>query len=202
MIKNIIFDFGDIFINLDKAATLRELDHLGMKEPDPNLMELFLAYEKGIFSTEEFIEHVRPFFPEATDENLKMAWNAILLDFPDYRIEFLESLVANDTYRLFLLSNTNELHIDWIKNNISFYNEFKQCFNAFYLSHEIHLRKPTPAIFNFVLDQHQLQASETLFIDDTKANTDTAKKLGIHIWNNDPKKDDITHLFEIKSNLF
>ena len=51
MIKNIIFDFGDIFINLDKAATLRELNHLGMKEPDPKLTELFLAYEKGSLQT-------------------------------------------------------------------------------------------------------------------------------------------------------
>ena len=100
------------------------------------------------------------------------------------------------------MSNTNESHINWIKEHISFYQDFKSCFDAFYLSHEIHLRKPNEDIFKFVLEKHQLHPSETLFIDDTIANTKTAKQLGIHVWNNNPRTEDIVNLFTIKPDLF
>ena len=79
---------------------------------------------------------------------------------------------------------------------------FKNCFDAFYLSQEIHLRKPNSEIYNFVLDTHQINPKEILFIDDTKENTESAKKIGIHSWNIIPKKEDIVDLFILKKDLF
>ncbi|MCK8523985.1 HAD family phosphatase [Aquimarina sp. D1M17] len=202
MIKNIIFDFGDVFINLDKPATLTELSKLGEINDWKDLTKVNQLYETGEISTEEFLQHYHNEFPNATKEQLIDAWNAILIDFPEYRLDFLEELSSKQEFNLILLSNTNALHINWIKENISFYNRFKSCFKSFYLSHEIHLRKPNTNIFEFVLEQHQIQPSETIFIDDTKENTDAAFSLGIHVWNNNPKTEDITNLFTIKSNLF
>ncbi len=82
------------------------------------------------------------------------------------------------------------------------FQRFKNCFDAFYFSQEIHLRKPNSDIYNFVLDKHKINPTESLFIDDTKENTDSAKKLGIHTWNIIPKKEDVVDLFNIKKNLF
>ncbi|MBQ4804816.1 HAD family phosphatase [Aquimarina sp. MMG015] len=202
MIKTIIFDFGDVFINLDKSATIRELTKLGLPLFTKDLEHLNESYETGEITTTDFINHYQKLLPDVSERKIINAWNAILNDFPEHRLEFLQKLFKNKTYKLILLSNTNELHINWIKENIPFYYDFKSCFHKFYLSHEINLRKPNLDIFEFVLDKHQLNPSETLFIDDTFANTTAAQELGINIWNNDPKKEDVTNLFTIKSNLF
>ncbi|MBP2833920.1 HAD family phosphatase [Aquimarina sp. U1-2] len=202
MIKTIIFDFGDVFINLDKNAIFKELSALGIFDFNAELQELNTLYETGKITTATFLDHYQTLFPEASKTALIQAWNAILLDFPRYRLDFLEKLSAKQHYQLILLSNTNELHIKAIKETVPFYETFKSCFDAFYLSHEIQLRKPNADIFRFVLEQHQIQPHETLFIDDTPENTIAAAQLGIHTWNNDPKTQDIINLFTIKSHLF
>lgn len=202
MIKTIIFDFGDVFINLDKSATIRELTKLGLPLFTKDLEHLNESYETGEITTTDFINNYQKLLPDVSERKIINAWNAILKDFPKHRLEFLQKLSKERTYKLILLSNTNELHIDWIKENIPFYYDFKSCFHTFYLSHEINLRKPNLDIFQFVLDNHQLNPTETLFIDDTFVNTTAAKELGINTWNNDPKKEDVTNLFTIKSNLF
>ena len=202
MIKNIIFDFGDVFLNLDKIATLKAFSLLGDFQVTSKIQEINNLYEVGKISTTQFLESYQRIFPKASKNQLIQAWNAILLDFPKYRLDFLQDLALKRDYKLILLSNTNELHIDWVKENISFYETFKSCFHSFYLSHEIHLRKPNSDIFKFVLEEHKISPHQTIFIDDTKENTDSAAKLGIHIWNNNPKTEDITNLFTIKSDLF
>jgi len=78
------------------------------------------------------------------------------------------------------------------------YNTFKNCFDHFYLSHEMKMRKPNTDIFAYVLKKHSLVAQETLFVDDTKENTAAAKRLGIQVWNLIPQQDDIIHLFNQK----
>jgi len=202
MIKNIIFDFGDVFINLDKPAIYRAFSTLGDIEITPEIEEINTLYEIGKITTNDFLEKYQNIFPNSTKQQRIDAWNSILIDFPEYRLEFLKNLAAKKKYKLILLSNTNELHINWIKENITFYAAFKSCFDSFYLSHEIHLRKPNSDIFKFVLNQDNIQPDQTIFIDDTKENTDAAAALGIHTWNNNPKTDDIVHLFTQKSDLF
>ncbi|PKP24995.1 MAG: haloacid dehalogenase [Bacteroidetes bacterium HGW-Bacteroidetes-2] len=198
MIKTLLFDFGDVFLNLDKPATFRELQKLGVKEFTSEMLQWNQAYEKGALTTETFIENYQNAFPLVSKKSLLQAWNAILLDFPPRRLKFLQKLSQENSFLLILLSNTNEIHIDWVKKNIEQFDAFKSCFNAFYLSHEIELRKPETKIYQFVLDQHHLKPEEVLFIDDTKENTDAAKKLGFQVWNLKPKKEDITDLFKRK----
>lgn len=198
MIKNIIFDFGDVFINLDKEATYKELAKLGITSISEDMIFTYHQYEMGLISTDEFVGFYQNKFPQLQREELITAWNAILLDFPLHRLAFLKELVASKKYRIFLLSNTNELHISWIQNNwgMELYNDFKSCFGQFYLSHEINFRKPNTNIYEFVLNENNLKASETIFIDDTKENTDSASKLGIHVWNNNPATEDVVNLLK------
>ncbi|QTE22700.1 HAD-IA family hydrolase [Polaribacter cellanae] len=202
MIKNIIFDFGDIFINLDKMATYKAMAKLGVTEITEEMMEVYHRYEKGLMSTEGFIKFFHDKF-NIPKNNLVHAWNAILLDFPKERLSFLQELAASKKYRLFLLSNTNDLHIKWVQNSLGaqFYNDFKNAFEQFYLSHEINFRKPDTNIYEFVLKENSLKAAETLFVDDLEENTISANSLGIHTWNLIPNVDDVTELFEKNKQL-
>jgi len=202
MIKTLLFDFGDVFLNLDKEATNRELKKFGAKEFTPEMQLLNNQYEKGLITSGEFISSYQKWFPEVSKNQLIDAWNAILLDFPKHRILFLEQLAASQEYQLLLLSNTNEIHINWVKENIHCFERFKKCFEKFYLSHEINLRKPDASIYEFVLKDNQIHPENTFFIDDTTANTDAAGSLGFITWNINPKKEDITDLFIKYSHLF
>lgn len=203
MIKTLIFDFGDVFINLDKEGAMENaLNLFEIETLSEEHIAINALYEQGLLSTDEFITFYLENFPDLTKKDIIEAWNYILLDFPKKRLQFIKKLAQENTYKLILLSNTNELHINWIKENISFYEEFKNCFDVFYLSHDIQLRKPNEAIFKFVLKENNLKADDCLFIDDTKENTDAAALLNINIWNNNPKTEDITDLFLIKKDLF
>ncbi len=202
MIKTIIFDFGDVFINLDKPATLRAMEKYNIKEISDNIYQKNLDYEMGLISSEEFLQTYLSEFNHLEEEQIINSWNAILIDFPKYRYEFLKKLSEEKDYQLILLSNTNEIHIEWVKENVPFFEDFKRCFDAFYLSHEINFRKPNPAIYEFVLKNHNLKPAECLFIDDTKENSEAAASLGIHTWNLEPTREDVIDLFIAKQDLF
>jgi len=202
-IKNIIFDFGDIFINLDKIGAMKNaLELFDVTELTSEMIQVNIEYEKGLITTEAFLTFYTNEYPSISKSEIIKTWNYMLLDFPLHRLDFIKQV--SKKYRCFLLSNTNEMHIDWIKNDwgMELYNEFKNCFEQFYLSHEMNMRKPDTNIYEFVLNENNLIASETLFIDDTKENTDTTTALGIHSWNLISGKEDVVDLFSLKSDIF
>ena len=196
MIDTIIFDFGDIFINLDKEATISGLKKLGMTEWNAEFDRLNLLFETGDISHEDFLKGFQEQLPNASIEEILEAWNAVLLDFPLYRLEFLQML--SKKYRLFLLSNTDSIHIETFENKsgTSFYSDFYQCFEKVYFSFEIGMRKPNPEVFKYLINKHELSPKRTLFVDDKKENTDSAAVLGFHIWNLQVGKEDVVDLFE------
>jgi putative hydrolase of the HAD superfamily len=198
MINSIIFDFGDIFINLDKEAPIAAFTKLGLKEWTEDLKILNLSFEKGKISELQFIEGIQKHIPNASIDEIRSAWNTVLLDFPLYRLEFLQML--SQKYRLFLLSNTDAIHIDTFqhKSGITFYREFYQCFERVYFSFELGMRKPDPEIFNHLIKKHDLTPKRTLFIDDKKENTDSALALGFQVWNLQVGKEDVVQLFDKK----
>jgi putative hydrolase of the HAD superfamily len=202
-IKTLIFDFGDVFINLDKEGAMQNaLNLFQLDSFDADMIETNIQFEIGKISSLEFIAFYKSKFPKLSETEILDAWNFILRDFPEYRLDFIQNLATSNAYKLILLSNTNDLHIDFVKQNVPFFEDFKNCFDMFYLSQEIHLRKPNADIFDFVLRENRLISSECLFIDDTKDNTETADKLGFKTWNIDETKEDIVDLFHIKKELF
>ncbi len=198
MIDTIIFDFGDIFINLDKDATPLALKKLGLKEWNSNLDALNLDFEKGKISETEFMIGFQNYIPNATINQIRESWNAILLDFPLYRLEFLQML--SQKYRLFLLSNTDSIHIERFqhKAGIPFYRDFYQCFEKVYFSFELGMRKPDSAIFEFVIKEHNLLPKNTLFVDDNLQNIESAEKLGLQVWHLQKGEEDVIDLFANK----
>lgn len=198
MIDTIIFDFGDIFINLDKQATIDGLERLGLSSWNEDLDQLNISFEKGQISRDAFLLGIQKQIPNATIDEILMAWNAVLLDFPLYRLEFLQLL--SKKFRLFLLSNTDAIHIDHFeqREGASFYGDFYQCFEKVYFSYEMGMRKPDAEIYTTLINRHELALKRTLFVDDKKDNTDAAKALGLHVWNLQVGEEDVIELLDKK----
>jgi putative hydrolase of the HAD superfamily len=198
MINTIIFDFGDIFINLNKEGSINEFKKLGLDGPNEELIKMNDLFEKGLISEKQFIESFQKFIPNASTDEIVMAWNTLIDDFPLYRLEFLQMLKLK--YRLFLLTNTDAIHIDYFEQKVgrTFSSDFYQCFEKVYYSFEMGKRKPDPSVFSYILNKHDLSPKRTLFVDDKKVNTDTAKELGIQVWNLQVGQEDVVDLFEKK----
>ena len=198
MIKTLIFDFGDVFINLDKQATIASI---WSRYPDfklnSQIEEINNQYETGHISTTDFVNFYCSYFKTTNGLFLIEAWNSIILDFPQNRMRFIEDLRQQEQFQLILLSNTNALHIERVKENMTIerYQQFKSCFDVFYLSHEIGFRKPDANIFKFVLNQNNLMANECFYVDDTLEHINSANQLGINTWHLNTEEDEITDLF-------
>lgn len=204
MIKNIIFDFGDVFIDLDKKAPFEYFSRFDIHAMDDEMKQWNMDYETGLLSTAAFMDHYLKRFPRLNHISFTTVWNSMIQYFPQQRLDWIKKLSNSGKYRLFLLSNTNDLHVEQVIKNMdeSRFIQFKAAFEAFYFSQDIKLRKPNPEIFKHVLNENKLIASETLFIDDVAENTCAAETLGLKTWTIKPGKEDITQLFTIKKELF
>ena len=198
MINTIIFDFGDIFVNLEKETSINEFKKLGLDGPNEDLIAMNDLFERGKITELQFIESFQKYIPEADMLDIRKAWNSVIGEFPLYRLEFLQMLSTK--YRLFLLTNTDAIHISRFEHmaGISFFSDFYQCFEKVYYSFEMGMRKPEPEIFNYILKKHDLSPKRTLFVDDKKENTDAAAALGIQVWNLKVGQEDVVDLFEKK----
>ena len=185
-IKNIIFDLGGVIINLDIPKTISEFNKLSNQPFESIYNQLqqtpvFDLFDKGQITEKDFfIELKKALQNDVTDEELLFAWNAMLLDFPKHRLELLSKLKPN--YRLFLLSNTNESHVlEFEKTLVAShgYQNLEPFFEKVYYSCRMNQRKPNAEIFESVLNENNLIAEETLFIDDSPQHVEGALTLGI-----------------------
>ena len=196
MIRNLLFDFGDVWLDLDKGRLQAGMTQYGLSSTDGALNKLSQRYETGAISTQSFLNAVSNYLNEKDQDKIISYWNALIGSFPDQRLNFLKELKGSGAYRLFLISNTNELHIQRVREVMGekTYRVFQGCFEGFYLSHELGMRKPDPEVFRFILRQHNLKASETLFVDDTLEHIRAAAKLGIKTWHLKAGSEDILEL--------
>lgn len=203
-IKNIIFDFGDVFINLQYKKLEAHFRALGILEFTPEIQKVNHLFEKGLVSEQEFLNTLASTSnsPNMVDlDKVKFAWNQLLEDIPLHRLYFLESLKGQ--YKLYLLSNTDSIHIEYFRTEYPNHlvKRFFDAFNHVYLSYQMHQRKPDAEIFETVLKEQQLIANETLFVDDKLENVNAAKKLGIHGWHLQVGNQEVTQLLHIIKTL-
>ena len=151
-----------------------------------------------MISKTDYLIGLNNLVPNATPEEVLTAWNAVLLDFPIYRLEFLEELSKN--YTLFLLSNTDSIHINHFKEKVgeAFYNRFYNCFKKVYFSYDLGMRKPDIEIYNFVINENNLIPEKTLFVDDNFDNIEGAKKTGLQVWHLLKGKEEVIDLYDKK----
>ncbi|WP_224995707.1 HAD family phosphatase [Cesiribacter sp. SM1] len=187
-IQNIIFDLGGVVIHLDMPRTFAAFAQLGAITPEQanqlvHKDPLFLSYERGAVTPQEFLNGLRHLLGKPlSDEVLTEAWNAMLLDFPPENIELLRSLKKSGKYRLFMLSNTNIIHIEEVHRRLEAAcgeKDFSRFFDKVYYSQNIGARKPDPEAYQVILDEWNLKPEETLFIDDNQGNLLGAEQLGI-----------------------
>ncbi|HMI59631.1 MAG TPA: HAD family phosphatase [Puia sp.] len=185
-IKNIIFDLGGVIINLDNQRTEDAFTSLGVKDfrsyfGHGHASSFFKEYEVGRLSDQQFVDSIRQLTGLAVpDEAIVDSWNALLLDFPPERIQLLKQL--RKTYRLFLFSNTNALHLAALQQ--IYIGTFgggclEDHFEKTYYSHLMGMRKPDKESFEHILQENQLNAGETMFVDDAVINVEGAEKVGL-----------------------
>lgn len=192
MLENIIFDLGGVLLKIEMGKTKSSFIDLGWKEEEwkgvgPLGSLLFENLEIGVDTPIQFRENIRKILPgNPTDDEIDQAWNAMLIDFPEDIVSYLSLLKRR--FKLYLLSNTNELHLQ--KFNEIFENKFgyplNQLFVKCYFSHEIGFRKPGEDAFETVIKDAKLKPELTLFVDDLKANTETAERLGMQVLSIEP----------------
>ncbi len=185
-VKNIIFDLGGVILNIDFSKTenaFRELGINGFSEmyTQHHSNELFVQLEKGTISPDAFYDTFRKATDsELSNEAIKNAWNALLIDFRLPSLEWLEQI--KDQYQIFLFSNTNQIHHDEFLEMYSRQtgrSNFDNFFKKAYYSQQLGMRKPDLEPFLYILKQEGLIAEETLFIDDTIKNIKAAKLVGM-----------------------
>ena len=200
-IKNIVFDLGGVLITLDRSEAVKRFKEMGLENAEELLNAyhqkgIFLELEEGTLSLDEFYEAVRKEAGKfVSKETIDQGWMGFMKDVPEYKMVMLEEL-RRKGYRLFLLSNTNPVIMDWA-HSTTFSPQGKsidEYFDKLYLSYEIGCTKPNPKIFQFMFNDSGIIPSESLFIDDGKANVEMGKQLGMKTYLAE-NGEDFRHLF-------
>ncbi len=200
-IKNIVFDLGGVLIDLDFKSAINGLQKAGFTNVKEQLQAfdregIFQKFELGEISADEFRASIRENSNVSlTDEEVDSLWNLMLLEIPREKLELILDLRSK--YMVYLLSNTNSIHWDYVCKNAFNYRGFRMddYFEETFLSYEMHLAKPDKAIFEKMLNDANLLPEETLFIDDLEANCKAAEEVGIHA-HHYHIGDDLSKIFE------
>lgn len=200
-IKNIVFDLGGVLIDLDFPRALKAFEQAGLTDIAKDVQAfsregIFMDLELGNITPEGFFQAIcqrskKPLSMELAADY----WNLILLDIPQEKLEVIRHLRKH--YHVYLLSNTNQPHWEYVCRKCFQSNGFdlNDYFERIFLSYEMHLAKPDQRIFVQMLEESNMNPKETLFIDDSEANCQAAKKVGIHT-HHYKIGDDLKEIFE------
>ncbi|MCM1029721.1 MAG: HAD family phosphatase [Pseudoflavonifractor sp.] len=188
MIKNLLFDLGGVIMEICRQDCIDAFRKLGMDRPEDFLGEYvqagpFMGIENGSMSPSQFRDSLRPKLRSGvTDIEIDTAFMKFLIGIPVSRLRALRELRQRG-YRLGILSNTNP--IMW-KAKIT--DEFRKdglagpdaYFDGIIRSYKAKVMKPAPEIFSIAARDLDFKPEETIFLDDSQANLDTAGALGFH----------------------
>lgn len=198
MIRNILFDLGNVLIDIDIRRTLeafmRLLPSTAMpkgSEDKPNTIitagdligagesELVAKYQVGAVSTDEFVEAILKICkPGTTRQEVIDAWMAMLIGIPEERRQKVLEL-HKQGYKLYVLSNINELHAVWTREQLKGIP-----FEAVYFSNEMGLSKPDARCYERVIRETGIVPEETLYIDDLPENIEAGRRAGMQVFLN------------------
>ncbi len=201
-IKNILFDFGGVIINIDHQRVERAFSHLGVDNFDELYSKaiqnnLFINLEKGLIEPDKFRTELRKISGlNVSDKILDKTWNEIIGDYPTARIELLKKISGN--YNLYLLSNTNIIHYNYYisKFETEFGFDFNSLFRKTYWSFMIGKRKPDKEVYEYIASDSKIIPGETLFVDDSEQNIEAAIAVGYQVFHI-TAKNDIFSIFDV-----
>jgi len=198
----IIFDLGGVLINLDYQRTEDAFVNLGCSNFNElysqlNQTDLFDRFETGKVSSFHFVNRLLDMLPQGTNANQVVhAWNAMILDFPQERMKWLSEVGSRQ--RIFLLSNTNDLHVSSVRSSLTKtvgHGDLESYFEKAYFSCDMGQRKPDVACFEMVVRENGLDPKKTLFIDDSPQHIEGAKQIGLNTFHL-KKGDEVSGVFE------
>jgi len=188
-------DLGGVILTIDYQKTTDAFKALGIPDFD-NLftqfkqLPVFDQFELGEITQAVFLSKLKEYAGDhINDQALIDAWNAMLGYIPQTNLDFLNNL--KQEYRIFLLSNTNELHYEAFFDYVEQWlgrRELSPYFEAEYYSHKIGKRKPEPQVFQQIVQEHNLNAEETLFIDDSPQHLEGAAQLNLQTFHKTNEK--------------
>ena len=188
MIKNIVFDFGGVIADLDKQKAVEAFKSLGIQEAekylDPYLQSgAFLEVENGKTDAAGFIAAMQELSGrELSFAQVQNAWLAIITGISRKKLDYILSL-RDRHYNTYLLSNTNPFIMDWAcSERFPWGLPLDAYFDKMYFSYKAGFTKPDERIFKYMLEDSGIKPDETLFVEDGKANIDTAGKLGFRTY--------------------
>jgi FMN phosphatase YigB (HAD superfamily) len=200
-IKNIILDLGQVILTINLENTINSFKKFGFPDIDEldivfSRYPFFRQFELGLITRKQFFSGIR----EATgkklpDKTIQKAWNSMIGSYIEGTVPLVKKLGSK--YRMFLLSNTNSVHEREYNLRLMQDHEIKNLsmiFEKVYYSHALHLSKPDPEIFKYVINDSHLIPSETLYIDDIFIHIESAEKIGIRGIHLDPPLK-LTELF-------
>lgn len=186
-IKNIILDLGGViydirYENIADVFTSYGIENFTSYYTQANQSDTIDLFEEGKISPAQFRDYIRSISPiQLSDNQIDNAWNAIMIDVPEKRVQLIDKL--SKKYRLFLFSNTNQINYDAFSEYLMKkygYDIFDTYFEKSYWSHTLHIRKPKIEGFQTICRENNLIPSETLFIDDTERHIEGAKRAGLN----------------------
>ena len=188
-IKNLIFDLGNVILNIDTKLSEKAFAQYGMTNFSELYTlaaqnELFDRLEVGSITEKEFYDEFRRVTGcKLSDKTLEECWDALIMDFPIARIDMLKRLKQEGKYRTFILSNTNIIHYRFytaLLKRVHGVDGLESLVEHAYFSHEIGLKKPNRDIFDHVVANSHIKPEESIFIDDNEANIKAANALGFN----------------------
>ncbi len=205
-IKNIIFDFGGVLLDIDYHRTYESMSQLLGISFIPNVLptaiiKIMNEFETGKINPETFLWNIQRLAINEVPhgKNIIGAWNAMLIGWDPKKFDML--LHLKDRYRVFLLSNTNQFHLDWVyddlKTNYGITDFDDRFFEKTFYSHLIGFRKPEKEIYKYVEKETKILATETIFIDDMLTNIEGALAVGWNVYHHDPE-DDLSYILKKK----
>ncbi len=180
-IKLITFDLGNVLVRVDQMEFCRRLavlTHATAQEVFDYVFNSALepGYDTGMMTSQEFYQQIMAQFKVSLEfERFARWWNSLFSPMPEMA-EVVTRLARS--YPLFLLSNTNALHFDYIQENYPVLKHFSQ----FILSYKVGSRKPEKGIYEYLLQQAGLPPEQILFIDDKMPFVAAAREHGIQAW--------------------
>ncbi len=206
MIRNIIFDMGGVIITLSPEVAMERFRQMGVSDAFQLMgiyghKDIFLACENGQLSGEEFRQKLsEKVGREVSYEEAGYGWLGYAKEVPMHRLHYLQKL-RQKGYKVILLSNTNPFMMEWTRSKdfCAEHQPITHYFDRLYCSYELKMYKPDPAFFRYVLKDADLQADETLFIDDGQVNLDGAASVGLHTLLAKPDVDWVEEMDELLS---
>ncbi len=188
-IKNLLLDMGGVILDVDYTKIIAAFEKFGVDArtlyTQSEQLPFIDDFEEGKITPAQFRDEVRKTVQKnLSDNDIDSVWNS-MVESPRVKDIKLLSELRNKYEKIFLFSNTNDIHIDLVKKLFAKemgFDVFSTLFDKAYLSNEIHVRKPHKESFLWVLNDAKIKAEETLFIDDTIKNIQGAEQAGLNTY--------------------